>query len=358
MKLTTEINGETLQDLIGLETGLYYPLKGFLTSLDYHNVVERMKLSDNSVWSLPITLDVNHEIYQQALDANRLYFTYQGREIGYMETEDCYKIKAREDVVKIFKTGDTEHPGVKKELSRSQFRIGGKTKIIDLSVLEGALNPENTRAVFANKGWKTVVGFQTRNPIHRAHEHLQRVGLDICEGLFINPSVGWKKPGDFSEAAVMAAYRTMIDEIYPEDRVHIEGLRVYFRYAGPREAIYHAILRRNLGCTHFIIGRDHAGVGGYYGSYEAQELAAKIATENDLGIDLLLLKEPFYCQTCGQIVSERHCKHTGESIEKISGTKIRAMLKDGKCPDEKYMRPEVARAIIALGDDKFISESE
>jgi sulfate adenylyltransferase len=186
-----------------------------------------------------------------------------------------------------------------------------------------------------------VVGFQTRNPVHAAHEYLQRRGLDICDGLFINPSVGWKKKGDFSQEAIEKAYACMIKEFYPKNRVHMEGLKIFFRYAGPREAIFHALIRRNLGCTHFIIGRDHAGVGNYYGTYEAQELALKLSRSKDMGITLLLFKEPYFCKRCGTIVTEKHCSHRGKDIVYISGTLIRDMLGKGKYPDSIYMRPEI-----------------
>lgn len=354
MKLYTEINSETLEDLIGLHTGLYHPLEGFMTSLDYENVVGNMRLSDNSVWTLPVTLDVSHGVFRKAIDSERLYLKHKGMDVGFVEIHDCYRINIKNDVKKVFKTGDLNHPGVKKEMSRSPYRIGGKSRVTNRSVLKGALDPVETRKIFNKKGWATVVGFQTRNPVHSAHEYLQRVGLNFCDGLFINPSVGWKKEGDFTEDAIMSAYRCMIDEFYPANRVHIAPLRTCFRYAGPREAIFHAIIRKNLGCTHFIIGRDHAGVGNYYGIYEAHELAKKITGKDDLGITLLLLKEPYFCRRCMQIVTDKHCKHGEKDIEHISGSNIRAMLKNGKMPDERFMRPEVARSITALGDKAFV----
>jgi len=207
---------------------------------------------------------------------------------------------------------------------------------------------------FALKGWKTIAGFQTRNPVHKAHEHLQRVALEVCDALLINPLLGWKKAGDFSERAVIDGYQTMINEYYAGLNIYFKPLRTPMRYAGPREAIFHAIIRRNLGCTHFIIGRDHAGVGEYYGKYEAQELARKIISKHDLGIELLLLSEPYYCKKCEQIVSDKTCNHSNEYIQKISGTQIRAMLADGKRPSNIFMRPEVADSIIKLEDNKFI----
>lgn len=354
MKLTYEINDEILQDMINLHTGMYYPLCGFMTSLDYHNVVDNMRLSDKSVWTIPITLDVSHEVFVKAMDSDRLYLTHSGTEAGYVDIEDCYRIDSKSDVVKVFKTGEAAHPGVRKELERHEYRVGGAVKISDENLLKDSLTPEKTRKAFAEKGWRTVVGFQTRNPVHRAHEHLQRVGLEFCDGLFINPLMGWKKAGDFTEAAITASYKCMTEEFYPTGRVYLEGLWTFMRYAGPREAVFHAVVRRNLGCTHFIIGRDHAGVGDYYGKYEAHELAGDLAANGDLGIKLLLLKEPYYCMKCGQIVSENHCRHKDEDMVAISGTKVREMLRLGKRPDERFMRREVADAIMSLDEAKFV----
>lgn len=353
MKLVTAINEETLQDFINLSVGLYDPLKGFMTSLDYHNVVDKMLLSDNSVWTIPVTIDVTHEVFEKAIDVDKLWCAYNGKEVGYLEISDCYRADLGKDVVKIFGTDDINHPGVAKELSRTKYRIGGKVVLTDESVLDGMLVPSYTKGVFAENGWKTVVGFQTRNPIHRAHEYLQRTALELCDGLFINPLTGWKKKGDFSQEAVMRGYNRMVEEFYPAERVFLAELKTFMRYAGPREAIFHALIRRNLGCTHFIIGRDHAGVGGYYGKYAAHNLAEDIIEKYDLGIELLLLKGPFYCGKCEHIATEKTCSHETEIVE-ISGTDIRKMLSAGKYPDKRFMRKEVADEIISLKDDMFI----
>lgn len=356
MKLTYEINDELLQDLINIYTGLYYPLNGFMTALDYHHVVDKMSLSDNSVWTIPITLDVDHNTFSKAVDADKIFLEYKAREVGFVEVSDCYKVDLKGGVLKIFKTGDMNHPGVKKESQRYEYRIGGEVKITDNAILKGVMTPDKTRKIFEERGWKTIVAFNTRNPIHSAHEHLQRVGLDLCDGLFINPLIGWKKAGDFSENAVMNSYKYMIGNYYPKERVYLEGLGMTMRYSGPREAIFHAIVRRNLGCTHFIIGRDHAGIGDYYGKYEAHELAQDIETKNHLGIKLLLLKEPYFCKKCSQVVTEKHCGHTEDNVVKISGTNIRKMLCEGKRPDKRIMRPDIADTIISLKEEIFIRE--
>jgi sulfate adenylyltransferase len=349
-----EINAETLQDCINFSLGLFNPLKGFMGSADYNSVVEHMCLADGNVWTIPLTLDVDYDTFTQAVASTRLTLTYNHKPVAYIDIEDCFQVDFEIDLKKVFKTSDIAHPGVAKESGRHQYRIGGPITVTDKSLHNDALSPVKTKAFFDSKGWKTVAGFQTRNPIHKAHEYLQRVALEQCEGLFINPLVGWKKVGDFSEAAVVDGYKAMIKEYYVDVNIHLDTLRTPMLYAGPREAIFHAIIRRNLGCTHFIIGRDHAGVGDYYGKYEAHELANKIIKKYDLGIELLLLKEPFYCHKCAQIVSENTCGHKAKYVEKISGTIIRDMLAQNKRPNELSMRAEVADAIIKLGKNKFI----
>ena len=354
MDIKYELNEELLQDCINIANGLFYPLNGFMSSSDYHSVVENMTLSNGQVWTIPIGLDIDHETYMNAVDSKTLNLTYKSKIVAYLEIDDCYIIEIEKDINKIFGTDDTKHPGVKKELLKFKYRVGGKVVVTDESILEDSLKPADTKLYFKNKGWKTIAGFQTRNPVHKAHEHLQRVALEVCDALFINPLVGWKKIGDFSEEAVVNGYQTMIDEYYTGLNVYFDALRTPMRYAGPREAVFHAIIRRNLGCTHFIIGRDHAGVGDYYGKYEAQDLARKIISNYDLGIELLLLSEPYYCKKCSQIVSDKTCNHSDEHIQKISGTQIRAMLAEGKRPSELFMRAEVADSIIKLNENKFI----
>jgi len=356
MNISYNLNEELLQDCINIANGVFYPLEGFMNSSDYHNVTDNMLLATGEVWTIPISLDLPHDKYLEAVDKEFLELKYKNSEIGYMTISDCFIVNLNDDILKIFKTNDINHPGVKKELSRHKYRIGGKIIITNTEILKNNLNPKDTKDYFHSQGWKTVAGFQTRNPIHKAHEHLQRIALEICDALFINPLVGWKKIGDFSETAVVNGYKTMIDNYYTNLNIYFDTIKTPMRYAGPREAIFHAIIRKNLGCTHFIIGRDHAGVGDYYGKYEAQELAQYIISKYDIGIELLLLSEPYYCKKCTQIVSDKTCKHHEKYIQKISGTNIRKMLAEGKRPNELFMRPEVADSIIELEDNKFIKE--
>ena len=356
MKIIYNLNEELLQDCINLANGLFAPLNGFVSSSDYHSIIDNMTLENGEVWTIPIGLDVDHDTYLKVADKDKLYLSYKNSEVAYINVSDCYIVDIDKDVVKIFGTDDIAHPGVKKEKNRFKYRIGGKVIVTDQAILKDSLNPIITKEYFKKQGWKKIAGFQTRNPVHKAHEHLQRVALEVCDALFINPLVGWKKKGDFSEEAVLNGYETMINEYYTGLNIYFKPLRTPMRYAGPKEAIFHAIIRRNLGCTHFIIGRDHAGVAEYYGKYEAQELARKIISKYDLGIELLLLSEPYYCNRCEQIVSDKTCNHSEKFIQKISGTQIRAMLAQGKRPSKIFMRPEVADSIIALNENKFIKE--
>lgn len=358
MKLTHSLTEESLQDVIHINQGVYYPLHGFIGSSDYRCVLDNLRLSNGQVWSVPITLDVEKATYNQAKASDRLYLTLEGKEIGFIQIEDCFEVDTRRDAGKVFGTAEASHPGAAKEIGRSACRVGGTVTVTDKGVLKGALNPEKTRKIFADRGWKTVAAFHTRNPVHRAHEHLQRTALEICDGLFINPFLGWKKEGDFTDEAIMRGYRALIDNYYPKDSVYLEGFKSAMRYAGPREAVFHAIIRRNLGCTHMIVGRDHAGVGSYYGKYEAQDLCRKIASQSGLGIEFLLLKEPYYCERCGEVVSEKNCGHDIKYQTGISGTEIRKKLADNQRPDERFLRPEVADAIISLGNAKFIGHKE
>lgn len=351
------ITEETLQDIVNLKLGLFEPLNGFMSSLEFHSVVDDMRLPNGHVWTIPITIDVP-EIDVEAFSKVDIVDAYYNNQfVAELMVQDLYHI-TENDIFKIFQTKDRNHPGVKKELSRSPYRIGCKITNLNDIFLKNSLDPIIIKEKFLSNGWKTIIGFQTRNPIHNAHEYLQRLGMELCDGLFINPLVGWKKKGDFSELAINHAYNVMIKDFYPKEKVLFQQLRTQMRYAGPREAIFHALIRKNLGCTHFIIGRDHAGVGSYYGIYEAHELATKISLDNNLGIQLVLCKEPYFCKKCNMIVSEKHCNHYYSDRLEISGTIIRNELSNGNFPDERMMRKEVAKEIIKLGEKMFVGGEE
>lgn len=352
------ISDEDRQDCINLSTGLFSPLNGFVNKEDFFSIVDRNCLSSGEPFTIPISLSLPESLFTELKIEQEIILENRNQTVGRMIIEDKFIINNHQACIyKIYGTNSTDHPGVVKELQAGKFRIGGSIKINSEIIDNSCLNPIETKNVFQSNGWQTVVGFQTRNPIHLAHEHLQRIALEICDGLFINPLVGWKKAGDFSEKAVDEGYKAMMESYYKGLNVHYSLLRTPMRYAGPREAIFHAIIRRNLGCTHFIIGRDHAGVGNFYGKYEAQEFALEMSQSFDLDIKLLLLKEPFRCKKCNQIVSESTCSHANEYRDKISGTLIRDLLSKNIVPPYEYMRKEVSNAIIALGDEKFIQEN-
>lgn len=348
MNFQVEINEETLQDIINIETGLLYPLDGFMIKEDFRSVIDAYTMADGQIFTIPVTLDVPKQVYDAVRENVTIELLMNHEIVAEIEALSKYEMTDA-DIEKVFCTLDDTHPGVHKERTRSPYRVGGRTKLVKKELLEGALRPEKTKRVFREKGWQTIAGFQTRNPIHKAHEHIQRLGLEVCDGLFINPIAGWKKKGDFTEEAVFAAYREMIKEFYPPGRVYMDGLKTQMRYAGPREAVFHAVIRRNLGCTHFIIGRDHAGVGSYYGAYEAHALARKLASEHELGIELLLTREPYYCTKCKQVVTDHTCGHYETGRIEISGTIIRKYINDGHIPDEIMMRKEIFDAILGCG---------
>jgi sulfate adenylyltransferase len=355
MKPAVELSRHAIQDAVNIATGLFRPLRGFLTGDECRSVLERMQLPTGEVWTIPVTLELDAAQYARARQADCVALTYQGEQVGYLRVADVFQVDLKQLCRDTFGTTDPAHPGVAFEFARGSFRIGGESVITSPKLVSTALHPDRLRDRFRRNGWQTVVGFQTRNPIHRAHEYLQRIGLEICDGLFVNPLVGWRQAGEFSEAAIWAAYTTMAERFFPPDRVHIDGLRTSMRYAGPREAIFHALLRRNAGCTHFIIGRDHAGVAGFYDKYAAHQLARQLMETHNLGITLLLLNEPYHCLKCRQIVTERSCGHP-DAVLPVAGSIIREAFKSGHLPDARLMRPEIAGAIMSLGAAMFTTE--
>ena len=349
------LNFEQFLDCLNISGGLFNPLNGFLSENELKHVLEHLCLPDGECWIIPISLDVPEEIYKQKLSYGTLFLKFNQKIFGTLTVTDFFELDQEYYVKKLFGTNDLGHPGVQKELKKTRFRVSGKINITDQNIFSHFDKAIQFRSLFKQAGWETIVGFQTRNPIHRAHEYLQRTVLEIYDGLFINPLTGWKKSGDFSTEAVMVGYEAMIKNYYKGLNVIMRPLKTSMNYAGPKEAIHHAIIRRNMGCTHFMVGRDHAGVMNYYGQYEAHKLIDKLLSRGyKFGITILKMREPVFCHACRHVVTDKSCSHSGSKIEKISGTKIRNLLETGKKPEPHLMREEVSEAIINLGQEKFI----
>ena len=347
MFLSVTINRDQYLELEKIALGAFAPLTGFMNEQEFSSVVETLRLPAGDVFSLPVVLDVEENSAIAMRNANVVELVFDGITVGTLKPQDFFSCDRQYVAKKLYGTEDSMHPGVRNFYGLKPVFVGGEVSLLrraqfDISKYE--LTPSETRQMFEKLGWKRVVGFQTRNVPHRAHEHLLRVALEYSDGLFVQPLVGRKRTGDFTPEAIMRGYSALIKNYLPSQRIVLGVLSTVMRYAGPREAVFHAIVRRNYGCTHFIVGRDHAGVGGWYGLYDAHELTHQF--DGDLGIEIMRLKGPYYCKKCDGIVTENVCNHSGaDVIEEISGTHIRKMLEGGNLPNPHLMRQEVIEAL-------------
>ena len=348
--LEIELREDQFLEFEKLGVGAFKPLRGFMTEKEFLSVCNEMHLPDGEIFTIPILLDVSEEVANLAKRVKRIKLLYASQVVGELFPESIFTFNKENFALKIFGVNEKSHPGVTFFYKQNDWYIGGAISYKacnNFARRPFEFTPHETKQKFQDLNWKTIVGFQTRNVPHRAHEYLQRIALEHVDGLFIQPLVGQKKAGDFTVEAILAGYQRLISDFYPPNTTMLGVLSTAMRYAGPREAVFHAIIRRNYGCTHFIVGRDHAGVGDYYGKYEAHNLINSL-DPTKLGIKIMCLNGPFYCKKCGSIATEKTCKHflsNPDLIEEISGTEIRKILQTGVAPNNHFFRAEILDAI-------------
>jgi sulfate adenylyltransferase len=332
-------------EMIG--NGGFAPLTGFQGAADWERVCAEMRTAGGEYWPIPITLATDLDC---AVGDVVSLSSDEGQRLGRLTVEEIFERDVKREAEQVYGTTDDAHPGVAAIYEEGARCVAGPIEVDELPGHEDAfmrryLTPEESRRAFAERGWKRVVAFQTRNPIHRAHEYLTKAALETCDGLFIHPLIGKTKPGDIPADVRMRCYEVLMEKYYPADRVILGVNPSKMHYAGPREAILHAIVRRNYGCTHFIVGRDHAGVGDYYGTYEAQEIFDELDL-GELGIEPLKFEHSFWCNECEGMASGKTCPHDSDAHVFLSGTKVREMLGNGERPPQEFSRNEVADILI------------
>jgi sulfate adenylyltransferase len=345
---TISVSSDLRNDIENIADGVFSPLEGFVGEQDFHSIVKTGRLTDGLPWTVPIVLDVDEETAVKMRDSRQIALATGSDRFAILDVEETYSFDKLECTKAIYQTDDIKHPGVEKMVNMKNRLAGGRLQVvrrIEQSPLRNyRMTPAETRAEISRKGWKSVVGFQTRNVPHVAHEMLQKAALNLYDGLFVNPLIGKKKQGDFKDEVILATYVALISHYYPRDRAMFVTLHTEMRYAGPKEAIHHAIMRKNFGCSHFIVGRDHAGVGTYYHPFAAHEI---FKDYTDLEIEPVFFPAFYYCKKCLSYANERNCPHGPELREELSGTKMRNMVSLGEIPAEHLMRPEVAKIIIS-----------
>ncbi len=345
------LNRMGLSDLELVSTGAFSPLTGFMRQADYDRCVAEMHLANGLVWAIPVTLAVGQDVADLIKEGQEVALCEKDRVLAVMEVAEKYPYDKEREAREVYRTTEEAHPGVARLYRQGDVLLGGDVWLVDWPTAcktefpELRHTPAETRRMFARRGWRSVVGFQTRNPIHRAHEYIQKTALEIVDGLFLHPLVGETKKDDIPADVRIESYRAILRDYYPAERVLLGVFPAAMRYAGPREAIFHAIARKNYGCTHFIVGRDHAGVGKYYGTYDAQNIFDQFPPE-EIGIVPFRFEHAFYCRKCGGIVSAKTCPHGKDDWIFLSGTQVREMLERGEMLPEEFTRPEVARVLL------------
>jgi sulfate adenylyltransferase len=345
-----------LADLEMLAVGALSPLTGFQDQDDYESVLETMHLRSGLPWAIPVVMSLTQDDLHRigGADAVAIVPADGAEALAVLRVRGVFERDKRRESVQVYRTEDPAHPGVQAVLESGDHCVAGDVEVIALpphgDFVEYRLTPAQTRAEFVRRGWRTVVGFQTRNPIHRAHEYIQKCALEIVDGLLVHPLMGTTKGDDVPAGVRMRCYQALFEGYYPKDRAMVSVFPAAMRYAGPREAIWHAIARKNYGCTHFIVGRDHAGVGDYYGTYDAQAIFDELEP-GELGIQPLMFEHSFWCNACEGMASPKTCPHGEETRVSLSGTKVREMLRNGERPPREFSRPEVADLLIGAMRD-------
>ena len=351
------LDSREVSDLIMLAMGAFSPLDGFIGKADYEGVVADMHLKNGTLWPIPITLAVSKEEAQKIKEGQKIALLNSDNDeiMASMLVEEKYTYDKHREALQVFGTDDEQHPGVKKIYEQGEVYLGGPVKVFSEGDYPERFaefaRPAETRAIFAEKGWTTIAAFQTRNPLHRSHEYLTKVALEVCDGLLIHPIVGKLKAGDIPAEVRMECYKVLLDNYYPKDSAILKVYPMEMRYGGPREAILHAIIRQNFGCSHLIVGRDHAGVGSYYGPFDAQKIFDEL-NPGDLHIQPLKLDPTFWCNKCSSMASPKTCPHGKEDHLSISGTKLREMLTKGERPTEQFSRKEVVDILVKYYQSK------
>ena len=346
-----DIDYGTVLNIMNMKSGILSPLTGFMVEADFYSVLENQRLENGIPWSMPYILDVTRKEYETIKLEDSVGLFYRTEIIAILIVKDLFRYDKKELCRKVFGTTSIEHPGVKRAMERSGIALAGDivaANMPDIPFEKETMFPIQTRKIFKERDWKRITGFQTRNVPHRGHESMQRSALRESDGIFINPVLGKKKAGDYTDSVIINSYKTLINSYYPTKRVLFSPLHYEMSYGGPREAMIHAIMRKNFGCTHFVVGRDHAGVGDFYGPYDAQKNLEKF----ELGIEIMKMDEVFYCKKCEELATVKDCPHGEDEKVHFSGTMIRNTMRDGVVPESYIFRKEVYDS-VRLSGKKF-----